>query len=223
MKRILAFLILTSCAIAGTWMASPGAGSHGAGAPVGPTFLINETFEGTGTPTDWFTGGADFDSTTSPLAGAQSARADTGEIIKAPSMNEGTYYGKFLFRTNGFTDVSNIMEVNDGSSSIFRILIETDGTVTIDTMVGPTATTVATMAANTLYYVWFLYQKGSGSNGVYRVWFNTVNTKPADGSNNSAGGTDMTHTTNFVDWYMSLGGSATIDFDNVQGATTAIP
>ena len=50
MKRILAFLALTSVAVAGTWMASPGKGSHGtAVAPPTPDLLWWKMTNGSGT------------------------------------------------------------------------------------------------------------------------------------------------------------------------------
>ena len=39
MKRVLAFLAAASCAFAGTWIASPGKGSHATAGPSAPTFF----------------------------------------------------------------------------------------------------------------------------------------------------------------------------------------
>lgn len=224
MKRILAFLTLTSCAIAGTWMASPGKGSHAAAGGGGPTFLLNTDFEGTGWPSDWWSGSsANPDSTTSPLAGAQSMRSLTSQPAVPASFSEATMYAKFMMRVSSLADASYILGAGDGSNTLFYLILLTDGTLLIDTQTGPSATTVATMSAGTTYYVWLRYTKGTGSNGIYRVWFNTTNTKPADGSNNSAGGTDMTHTTNFNNFDVHVGGAATLDIDNFQMAITEIP
>jgi hypothetical protein len=53
------------------------------------------------------------------------------------------------------------------------------------------------------------------------VWFNTTDSKPADGSNNSAGGTNGNSTTDVNHMLIhSTTSSITVDFDNFQVAAT---
>ena len=66
--------------------------------------FINETFEGAGTPSNWFkNGSANFDYTTSPLDGAQSLRcnsatSDSAGYNPGASLNNGEIWGKLLVR-----------------------------------------------------------------------------------------------------------------------------
>jgi hypothetical protein len=183
------------------------------------TFLLNETWEGTGWPASWWTGSAaDPDNTTSPLAGAQDLfvqAAEATEFTLSPA--QPTVYGKFLFKISSLTGYRHIVNISDSSfSDVFRITSESGGALTVQAG-GVFETTGATMAINTPYYVWFRYTKGGES----RVWFNSADSKPADGSANSAGATNTATADAEKFYFQSLEGTPQdCQFDNIQLAIT---
>jgi hypothetical protein len=118
------------------------------------------------------------------------------------------------------------IQLQDSSfAGLFAVVVNSDGKVTCEDMVGGIfQTTVAAMVPNTTYRIWFHFKKGTGSNAIGEVWFDASDTRPASGSNNWAGGTngqatgDVDHCT-----FQNTGGGDTskdITFDNVQSSTT---
>jgi len=188
----------------------------------GPTFLVNEGFEGTGNPAGWSDSGGDFDSTVNPLVGAQSLRADSGEGGLSTITPEATVYGKFRFRAVTLpATFTEILLVRDASfNATLAIILLSTGQLVVQSG-GIYEQTVATMAANTTYYVWFRVTPGTGANSIARVWFLATDSKPSDGSNNSSGATNGSITTSsqyFLFWNSSS--AIIVDFDTVQLAAT---
>ena len=93
MKRILAFLALASCAIAGTWIASPGKGSHGAGgaAPINQWFYAG-------------TGNTDASFTSTIPAGANIHLTTRGAPVTFTGAGTVTHLGMNIFSNSGSTD-----------------------------------------------------------------------------------------------------------------------
>lgn len=187
--------------------------------------LVNETFEGTGTPTGWFKGGsADFDSTASPLQGAQSLRLNTSaDYANTPSIAEDEIWGRFLYRPSSVTDTVNTLILDDaGFTQMMGISLYTDGTlIALDNGVGVFDFTTDAMSANTTYYVWFHYKKGSGANAVIDVMFDTTcTTRPSVGSSKWAGGTTGVSTSDIEFAQFSSTGSIVYDYDDLQISNT---
>jgi curved DNA-binding protein CbpA len=209
-------ILVVSALLVATWVLHSAAGT---------TFLIDEGFEGTGWSSGWWTGSTtDPDSIASPLAGSQSLRVDAAEPASYTlSASQADIYGKFLFRASALpASFATIFTAMDASfNTLFSIKLNSDGTLTVGGG-GIFETTVATMSANTLTYIWWRYTKGTGANAVLRIWFNTTDSKPADGSNNSAGASNGTQTADLdiIGPHSSIG-SVTYDFDNVQAAATS--
>jgi hypothetical protein len=86
-------LLITLPIFAGTWVV-PGKGSHATG---GPSFIINEDCEGTGTPSGR-AGAGNWDSTTSPLAGAQSLRLVNQTVDNQSALNNADLWVKFALK-----------------------------------------------------------------------------------------------------------------------------
>lgn len=187
-------------------------------ATVGITYLINENFEGTGTPSGWG-GTADFDSTTSPLAGAQSLRVNNQTVQNEAAIDNGDLWFKFLFKPNQLpTTDSDIFYINDASfNELGRIIMETNGKL-IATQDGIFEETSSALSSGTMYYVWVRYVKGSGSNSVVQVYFNTSDSRPSFGDSKTAGASNGSETANVTKLFLTFEHIA--DFDNVQVAAT---
>jgi hypothetical protein len=202
-----------------------GRASSGGG---GPSFIINEDFEGTGTPSGWFRGGAaDFDYTASPLAGSQSLRNATGSdyavYLSGGALNEAEIWGKLLFKPEALPSTfSQCFLLNDGSfNTIFQMVLNASGTLTVaDNGAGVFQITTDAMSAGTLYRLYFHYKKGTGSNGIAEGGFATTDVRPTSGTK-YAGGTTGTPTANAQEvGCTQASNSATWVFDNLQIATT---
>jgi hypothetical protein len=195
----------------------------------GPSFIINEDFEGTGTPSGWFRGGAaDFDYTASPLAGSQSLRNATGSdyavYLSGGVLNEAEVWGKLLFKPEALPSTfSQIFAVNDGSfNTVFQMVMNSSGTMTVaDNGAGVFQATSDAMSAGTLYRLYWHYKKGTGSNGIAEGGFATTDVRPTSG-NKYAGGATAVPTANAEEVApMTAGNGAIWVFDNVQVSTTA--
>ena len=156
----------------------------------------NETWEGTGTSTAgwlYFNAGiagavtnVNYATAPAPLAGSQSLLLKSttgggiGTDINMPSSTEAW----MRFAVNFTNTIPNGNQIawfaNNASSEQARLeLVGNQFRVTCGTA---NATTSATVAANTTYYVWFHYKKGTGVNAVADVAFSTSKTRPLSGS-----------------------------------------
>lgn len=194
------------------------------GLPVGSILLVNQDFEGTGTPSGW-AGTGDFDNAVSPLQGAQSlvlVLSQTASISDGGVLNNSELYFKFLFRSNTLPVSSNeFFYAMDGAGTRqIRIISNADGTVRVQDRLGNIfATTVASMSLATTYYVWVYNKKGSGTNQICSVAFNTTDSRPTSG-NNFAGGTSGTETGNVTQCFWAAGDSSVLKVDVVQISAT---
>lgn len=201
---------------------------NGLDSSAGITYLLNEDFEGSGTPSGWSVGGStDPDYTGIVLAGSQSLRygnsaSDYANYTSFPS-EYAELWGKFMFRRPSSMPASfaRLIEFVDISfNSLFKIILGSGGELVMDSGSIYDATT-DTMSADTTYYIWWHYKKGTGSNAAAELWFDTANTRPTTGGNKYAGGTAGNRTANA--WGFGLandGSSGWMIVDNFQLAET---
>jgi hypothetical protein len=159
--------------------------------------LANEDFERGVRPPNTFDNSSGFNYSASPISGTYSLRQVEGAylVFFPPRIEEDEIHFKFRFKPELLPDPSSVFfEVLDATvTQMLALTLMLNGTVKV-TGGGIDVSTVSTMSAGTTYYVWGYYKKGSGSNGEARVWFNTTDSRPANGSNNSAGATNGTQT-----------------------------
>lgn len=189
----------------------------------GVTYLIDEDFEGTGTPSGWFLGGsADYDYSATPLSGAQSLRAPAStDYGFSPSLTPDltTVWGKVEFKAEtlpaSFSEVITVIDT--GFNDNCEIYVNSSGTVTISTG-SIFETTVSAMSAGTKYYIWFQFTR----NGAADVWFNSSDTRPSSVGNNHAGAGAGASNVGDIDSFRlgNASGSQPVVFDNFKIAAT---
>lgn len=197
------------------------------------TLLIDEGFEGSGAPSGWTNspfGGVDYDSTSSPLVGLQSlVLGGIGDPAwTRVSFSGGTeVWGKLLFDITS-TPPSNtlFLELMDGSDNVMlSVTWFTDGTLTVSDSSGFLFETTVAAIGGATNYLWIQYRAATGvgnNDGLCRVWHNTTDTKPANGSNNSAGGTNGRGVGSIAAIRLFIGANkGTWKFDEVQIADSA--
>lgn len=168
-------------------------------AVTGPTFIIDEDFEGTGTPPGWWAGGSDYGATTSPISGAKSGRPVSGSQIL---INEASYleHTELWFKWRMRYDAApatfqHMMQCgNDNFQTQAGLTMNANGTITAqDSGVGIFITTVAAMTVGQTYYCWF-YRKANtgGNNGIVNFGFSLADVKPTSGDNFVGASTGVT-------------------------------
>jgi hypothetical protein len=194
------------------------------------TVLVNETFEGTGTPSGWSgTGSADFDYTTSPLAGSQSLRcpASSAGIYNSGGVLSNTeLWGQILYRIDSMpTSAEIILDMRQAFVAFaIDIYLATDGTLIVNDGASTFVQTVSGMSVGTIYNIWWHYKKGTGANSVIETsWDVAGNPRPNSGnkfaSSSTAGGTATVDQAGFG-WSTGGGTDAVSIIDNVQIADT---
>ncbi len=195
--------------------------ASGGGSPP-PTFLVDENFDGSGTPTNWFTLGSDFDYA---FGGSQVLRLSaTGQyagVSDGTVLNHGELYGKFRVTVTTMPSSFDILfSLKDASyTEVYSITINSTGTLNVGSL-GVFATTTDAIALNTDTWVYWRHRKSSGSaDGVSSVGFSLTETRPTAGTNFAGGitGTEPDNTTQTFT-YTANGGVFLID--NFQIATT---
>jgi hypothetical protein len=201
--RLLLFLMLAlSCSAAdftnatvGTYVSIGDTFSIGGGGG-GGTYLLEEGFEGTGYENTWTEGGTaspneDYATSPAPLVGSQSLFLDSGTSsftghTLASTHSELWLFGRILlpvtaalangrqlFSIRDADDTTDLASVAMGSvsGSTFGFRVYNGATVA--------TSSTTTRTTNTEYYVWFQYVKGTGSDGVSRLYVGTDYTRPA--------------------------------------------
>tara|TARA_R110000803_G_scaffold33627_5_gene73532 strand:- start:1776 stop:2429 length:654 start_codon:yes stop_codon:yes gene_type:complete len=198
--------------------------SAGAGGGGAPTFLIDEDFEETGTPTTgtWATSGApDFDSTSHSVLTGQAADCVAGSF--AVDYTATDVYIKFEYQAGGISSERYLFYLRQGPGLAGGLGLAIKQTaaeklrIFINAGVG-TASTTFTIQTATKYYIWADYK----ISGACYVGISTADVKPTSGTDTATAwadsGTDSVGATmgtiNCVD---STGVSW---FDNLQIAET---
>ncbi|MEO7723200.1 MAG: choice-of-anchor Q domain-containing protein [Chthoniobacterales bacterium] len=153
-----------------------------------PTPLINQGFAGPGydngeTWTPSGKGTIDPDSTSSPIVGGQSLEinlsAKTGKTFASFAAQDNVY-GFCRIRWHSHTNSPAIISFRNsagfvrGTVSILNATNAMRGAASS----GTNADSSTGMPVNTNIYVWFEYQKGTGSNAIFRCGWSTTGTKP---------------------------------------------
>ena len=192
MKRILAFLALASCAFAGTWISSPGKGSHAAaGGGGGGNEAFSDTFTGTGALSASWTnaaGGGTRDSDgwiPTASAWAENVSAYTGTAcdttqqyvkITLGTAGGGSYPGVIFRYTNASSPMYQVFMWSDEDQVTF-VRKATAGDASPETVQTVTGVTIASGQA------WGWTIAGSGSSVVIRGWLNPTGDTPTSSLN----------------------------------------
>jgi hypothetical protein len=187
-------------------------------------FLINENFEGTGTPSGWnnSAGTPDYDYSVSPLYGLQSLLCNSSaQSRNGTSLNDAEVWLKCSFRLDGTMPGFNYLLrfLNSSDIEMLDIAFLSGPLYVFDGVSGGTGQTVDSVTSGTVYDLWVHYKKGTGADAILEASFDvTGNPRPNTGNKyvvvaNGAG------TANAVK--LDLFGSATdVVFDNVQVCNT---
>jgi len=196
------------------------------GDPPPVSYLLNEDFEGTGTPSGWFGSGGNFDSTSSPLQGLQSLRTPNGSFAKTPDgLNQTELYFKFLVRFSALpASSSGFFQILDASfNPVVTGTIYSDGKLEVTVSGFPSSKTVNTVSAGVDYAIVLRGKKGTGANGIGSISFAlSGNSVPTSGNSY----TSISNAPNTVNmdfaFLLGTGGIPNTDFDVVQAAATLL-
>lgn len=189
--------------------------------PVGPTFLVNEDFDGSGVAAGWFNSGGNWDYTP-PLTGGgtESGHWTSGEysvLVSGGPLNHTELYGKLSIKIVVFpSSFTTLFSMTDsGWAQSPAAAMHSDGRIEINAIY-----TTDSMVVGTQYNIYWHYKAGTGANGIVSCAFTTGSTRPTSGTNyveyNIAG-----FTLAMAQYFINPGNGAEYIVDNVQIATTA--
>lgn len=153
----------------------------------GPTYLVEEDCEGTGTPAGWTnTGTVNWDDASAPLEGSQSLSISANYSYSTISF--ATIAGKadsYIVVNVSSLPASSVVLVYllDGSSNIIGFVrLLSSGAVRIFHGTA-NVTTASVVSAGVTAYIWYDFTPGTGANGVANVYVSANTTKgSADGT-----------------------------------------
>lgn len=192
-------------------------------------YLINQNFE---TPTtgfdngeSWGTTGSVTFNTSSPLAGTQDLKIAQGtNKVTSPTFAAQTnLWIKFMFLSDATTSSTCCpfgLKGISNNDTAYIIYVVTTGNIRLAH--GTTFfTTGLNITAGQVYYFWFKYVKGTGSNGVFNFYYSTTSARPA---NPNAAITNGNGTADSI--YFNLGNksstAANFRFDAVYASGTEL-
>ncbi len=225
LTSILLGIFLASLTILPSWgvvvvVVQPAAGGGG------HTYLINEGFEGAGTPVSWFAGGsADFDSVTAPLAGSQSMRLNVTEFTLTPTINEAEIWVKFRFRMSALpSPAASVLVFRDSGFNVeMELGVNTDGTLQLGSTAVSVPVTVDGLSAGTSYDIEVHYITGTGITSVMSVGFVAAGGSIPTTGNKFTSCSDGFGNAN-IDHVLILDANCTdTDYDTFQISTTQNP
>jgi hypothetical protein len=198
-----------------------------------PSYLVEENFEGTGTPSGWTPiGTVDFDYTTTVLQGAQSCYLDGTSgwaAILLPGISaQSECWVYFLLQTAALPlaerRIFRMRDV-DGNVELFAVNLLADGTLKILQSGANGVTTVGSITTATKHHIWVYYKKGTGSDGVASVGFSTTGTRPTSGNNFAqlTNGTSVLNATTLWLETETSGLATVVDRVLLVAGSTAIP
>lgn len=156
-------------------------------------YVFSESFEAPGYENTWTTNGSltvDPADSSAPLQGLYSLHitlsAQNGGVRAAWSA-QSNVYGFFMIRFSNLPSTGtteDFIAFNVGSTKVLSMSLAGGNVLrVIDASATAQAATVATIANNTTYNVWWSYQAGTGANAKYTVAFSTTTTQPVSGNN----------------------------------------
>jgi hypothetical protein len=190
------------------------------------TYLVDETFEGTGysnnTGPAW-AGAADPDYTTSPLVDLQSLSASytTGAYKHQITGASGNVSLDFIIKITSTTQPANVYFAelwNDYTQVAYLFFRASDSYVGVYHGTAFAWTDVTFTAGNT-YHVWVDYAAGTGSNGVVRVYitaYTGIETKPGTPNGEVTTGTSTSACDGFAIEQLNANSGGIILFDSVK-------
>jgi hypothetical protein len=158
--------------------------AHRRNAAAGPSYLLSEDWEGTGTPSGWTHSTGDIlpDYTTTILDGAQSLYVPTPRAADSPSFaaqSELWLYCMFRF-VNAPTSSNRYLLglYNSGGSAVGLVAVASSSLTPAVRHGTLTGSSGSDLALNTTYHLWFHWKKGTGSNGEAEAYISTTATRP---------------------------------------------
>lgn len=170
MRYLFTALLLLLCAASAQAGVFVGFGSSAA--PI--DYLINEDFEGTGTPTDWtvVSGTVDFDYATGCPSGSQCVSLGPGAVIDSPTFTDADEtWTMFRARVTG-SIATNPYFVSIYNSATIRASVA----LRYNPRFGATVSGVvesygSDISKDTWYYVLHRYVKGTANDAVSTTWY----------------------------------------------------
>lgn len=200
MKRLLLFFILLLCGAAfglqhmlsnsNTGRVGLGSGAGGGG---GPTWLLQEDFEGTGYENSWSEAGTttpdeDFSTSGLGLPGSQCLRINTtgtGNSTHTLAAGHQTMEVYFqIYITTLFTAEQTLVAFLDVSDVVvYEVRLRTAGTLRVRAgSTSPQANTTDAMSTATLYHCWGRFENNGSGASVGTVEFSTTGTRSGSGN-----------------------------------------
>lgn len=225
-KRII-FLLLFLCALQvearRRWVPPAAAGGGGGG------LLINETFEGVGTPAGWTTvsGTPNYDNTVSPLAGAEDFKIAASVLVDVTksftASNE--IWAEIKFTRSSTTNIDEFIYFDAGAQYIVIALNgATPGLILQQAGVNVGSRTTDNFPAATPVWLFVHLLNGTGANAVYEVEFSTTSTRTGSGNKfTSYSSGTVTNQWDVFEPYHAAADSATFQFDDVKVSNTGWP
>lgn len=192
----------------------------------GPSYIVNEDGEGTGTPAGWSdTGSVNWDFTSNVVSGAQALflnHSATANYTEFTTSAHNNLYASAWFRTGGTPSAQKmIMGFYDGASNKLCSVELDDADWELLHGASNPKTTGNQQAASTWYRLWLEYEAGSGSNGVARLYISTTGAKPVSPTLSTTTGTAIAGAVK-----LRLGGTVYnngMTFDDIRLSTSPIP
>lgn len=200
--------------------------------PSEPSWVIRQDFEGAGYDNDetWFQGAGagviDPDYNLDPIVGAESL-----EITGGGNNNTFTYF-EFSANANFYVRMRARIITDSGIMASIRAptiatranLTFNSGKLRVQASGGSNVNSVDNVPIGANIYIWFEYEKGTGSDAVARAGWSLDSTKPIWGSDTTCVSNNGTGTDDVYRLYLgsSLGSSGSFIFDEVRGLYTPI-
>jgi hypothetical protein len=154
----------------------------------GPSYLIYENFEGTGTPAGWTITGSPNFAYTPAIVGAQSLRiysASNGVVVSESPAFTGQsdvwLFGRFRINALNTTSGDSQFQLRGAANCLAGIYVQSNGDVKFKVDGSDSAASATTLSTSTNYYVWIHYV----ANGTSTLYVSSSSTRPtSDGSGN---------------------------------------
>ena len=206
------------------------------------SYLFQETFEAAGYDNAGWTesvaagGTVDEDDTTATvLAGSQQlkiygalASVDISYTNSSDFTASGNLYVRFLFKIKNTLPIASsiVIYLNAaGSAAKQWVSLETTGTLKVS-VGAKSATTTATIAVNTKYWVWVTYLKGTGANQTGRIAFSSDGATEPTSDNGTTQGynqfTDGARTDDLNSIRLGMKGEREVYFDQLLVSASSI-
>jgi hypothetical protein len=142
----------------------------------GTSHLVDEDFEGTGTPAGWtLSAGVSADYSVSPLRGSHSLEIDVDyDAASTTFPNQNEAWGHFLFRMNALP-VSNyqFFQARNDTTVIAYIGVTSAGALSCGQGTQQSSYG-SSLSVDTIYHIWWHYI----NNGTMEMWIGTTTTRP---------------------------------------------